>query len=383
MQSAIAMPFTQPHLPISPLHSPASSPFSNLTTIELHENSYKIVSYGCSLNVHESQSIGTRRLSRYGFPAPQTTSLSEQGWVNQESIPLLQDRFVSEMTRRIGTQPEEVDIAFLSRRLKTKVPERDMALDKVKRRHPDAISAEDIVEDVRNANSKFMGKRVDKKRKATPRLEFNAVSLKKAEDGVLEGNPMLVPSWRQYVRVALKTRLLSGPTTSTSKASGQNSSNSKVNFGSEIQRAGSEIAQMATRGRRDDGPPRKVLEQTIQWSTSAEIFFTPQTVEVKDTRRTVVSPRELQDEQYLGDLPTEPRTHSFILETTELDGSANNTASATMEEASSSANNPETFISENDEIEGTGKLAGAENKVLKEQHERVMKRLRASGEDRI
>src|SRR5579859_1168357 len=182
MQSAIAMPFTQPHIPISPLHSSASSPFSGLTTIELHENSYKIISYGCSLNVHESQSIATRRLSRYGFPAPETTSLSEQGWVNQESISNIQNQFVQEMTRRFGTQPEVVDIAFLSRRLKAEVPEWDLAMDKVKRRHPDAITPEDIVEDVRNANSEYMRRSIDNRRTSTPRLEFNAVSLKKGED---------------------------------------------------------------------------------------------------------------------------------------------------------------------------------------------------------
>jgi hypothetical protein len=372
MQSAMAMPFTQPHIPLSPLHSSTSSPISNLTTIELHENNYKIISYGCSLNVHESQSIGTRRLSRYGFPAPETSSLAEQGWVDQESISLIQDRFVIEMTRRIGTQPEDVDIAFLSRKLKADVPERDVALDKVKRRHPDAITAEDIVEDVRNANSEFMERNIDNRRKWTPRLEFNAVSLKKGEDAVLEDNPMLVPSWRQYVRVALKTRLLGGQTSPTSKTVVQKTSSFKSNVPSEIQRAGSEISQLATRSKRDDGPPRKVLEPTIQWSTSAEIFFTPHTVEAKDTRRTVVSPRELQDEQYLGDLPTEPRPHQVVLGTTESDGTTNKTVSTAMEEASLSGNNPDTSKLEIVESEETGKSSGAENKILKEQQKRVM-----------
>lgn len=200
---------------------------------------------------------------------------------------------------------------------------------------------------------------------------------------MLEDNPMLVPSWRQYVRVALKTRLLGGQSSPTSKAAGQSSSTFKSNLPSEIQRAGSEISQMATRGKRHDGPPNKVLEQTIQWSTSAEIFFTPHTVEAKDVRRTVVSPRELQDEQYLGDLPTEPRPHSIVSEITDSDGSSNKTASKTGEEASSSGDNPEMIPLEINESEGPGKSGGAENKVLKEQQKHVMKRLRASDEDRI
>ena len=262
------------------------------------------------------------------------------------------------------------------------VPEWDLAMDKVKRRHPDAITPEDIVEDVRNANSEYMRRSIDNRRTSTPRLEFNAVSLKKGEDAVLENNPMLVPSWRQYVRVALKTRLLGGQPSATSKVSGQ-TSNVKTNVQSEIQRAGSEISQMVTRRRRDDGPPRKVLEQTIQWSTSAEIFFTPHTVEAKDTRRTVVSPRELQDEQYLGDLPTEPRSHSIILNTTESDNGADTKASTTIEEASLSGDIPEINALENNGSEGAGKLGGAEDQVLKEQQKRVMDRLRASGEDRI
>lgn len=286
------------------------------------------------------------------------------------------------MTRRFGTEPEDVDTAFLSRRLRAEVPERDVAMDKVKRRHPDAITAEDIVEDVRNANSELRQRSIDNRRTSTPRLEFNAVSLKKGEDAVLENNPMLVPSWRQYVRVALKTRLLGSPTSATSKATGQTSS-FKNNVQSDIQRAGSEISQMATRRRRGDGPPRKVLEQTIQWSTSAEIFFTPHTVEAKDTRRTVVSPRELQDEQYLGDLPTEPRSHSIILNTTESDSGADTKLSTRIEEASSSRDIPETIAWENNETDGAGQLNGAENKVLKEQQKRVINRLRASGEDRI
>jgi len=365
LQSAIAMPFTQPHIPLSTLSLP-SAPSSRLTTLELHENNYKIVSYGCSLNLHEDQSIGTRRLPRYGLAAPDTSSLAEQGWVNQESVSAIQDRFVLELTRRIGTSPRDVDIPFLARKLKAEIPERDVAADKVKRKHPHAITADSFIHDIRNAKTQGTGASQRYQRdqnSSTPRLQFNAVSLKK-EDDVLEDDPLLVPSWGQYVRVAWQTRRLGGqcvqipqiPTTSSQRPS------SKTATQNSIQRAGSEITNFVAQQQREHPPPpSKVLEQTIQWSTSNEILFTPHIAETKDTRRTVVSPREILEEDYLGDLPAESKTLPALLEASTL--------------ARSKA--------EDIKLKDTVKASGAENKALKEHQKRVMQRLRASGEDRI
>lgn len=374
MQSAIAMPFTQPHIPLSPL-SLESTPSSKMTTLELHENSFKIISYGCSLNITSDQSIGTARLSRYGFPCPDTTSLSEQGWVNQEPLSMIHDRFVSEMSQRIGTIPEDVDIPFLARKFKAEIPERDSAVDKVKRRHPDAVTPEDIVHSIRLAKTQSTGNGVEevkKRTKWTPRLQFNAVSLKKEEDVLLEDDPMLVPSWGQYVRVAWQNRRLGQP----SKASGQSTPKTGVRSG--IQRAGSEISKIAAKQTSDEGPPSKVLEQTIQWSTSAEIVFTPHLVETKEVRRTVVSPRELQDDEYLGDLLTDAKTDPVLWGTARMDASRGDGISMTV-----SSDNPEEIILEETKTEDTLRPSGAENKALKEQQKRVMQRLRASGEDRI
>ena len=149
-----------------------------------------------------------------------------------------------------------------------------------------------------------------------------------------------------------------------------------------IQRAGSEISKLAARRLRDDGPPpppSKVLEQTIRWSTSSEILFTPQMVETKETRRSVVSPRDLQDEEYLGDLPTEQKPRPILLEADNLDGTETDKKSLAVE----SSDGRETDGTEDRKSEEIGKASGAENKMLKEQQERVMQRLRASGEDRI
>ena len=52
-------------------------------------------------------------------------------------------------------------------------------------------------------------------------------------------------------------------------------------------------------------PPPKVLEQTIKWS-SADFSFVPHFF---PERRTVVSARELQDHEYLGDPPSVDDTH--------------------------------------------------------------------------
>ena len=54
-------------------------------------------------------------------------------------------------------------------------------------------------------------------------------------------------------------------------------------------------------------PPPKVLQDTIQWSTDIDLSFSPHV----HPRRSVVSPREFKDQEYLDD-PS--RSHGGLLD---------------------------------------------------------------------
>lgn len=248
---------------------------ARLTAIELHENSYKIISYGCSVNVLDDQSLGTERLLQHGFPCEGISTLTERGWDKKEAPNLVQDRIVAELTRRIGTYPEEVDLAFLSRRLKAEIPTEDTAVDK-------KTGREQIKPKVEGRQS--------------PSIEFQ------------------IPA--NFIPITTPTSIIQPP------------------------RRIQQISQAAPKS------SKTILEQTIQWSTSNEVFFVPLTKQEPPPRKMVVSPRDIRESEYLDDIPTPTKsTH------TSTDNSK-------------------------------GKK-GKEREVMLEQQKRLMQRLRASGEDRL
>ena len=114
--------------------TPETQLFNKLASTDLHLNKYRIISYGCSLNIRKDQVLWTRRLTRYGIDSPEITSLDNEGWIS-EPTRFLQSRFVAELSQRIGVLPEPVDTTFLARKLKAQIPTKDRARDRRKRAH--------------------------------------------------------------------------------------------------------------------------------------------------------------------------------------------------------------------------------------------------------
>jgi hypothetical protein len=344
LQSAFAMPFAEPQLPLSSFPSILDE---SLTTMELHENSYKIISYGSSINVYSNQTVGAQRLLRYGLPTTRITSLQERGWVNKEPIIMIQDRFVAEMSKRIGTVPEVVDIAFLSRKFKSYIPTADLARDRYRRLAPDLGDAGDGLKDPPDLETDVsLHERSDIRRQP---LEIDANSLLGADDTTMD-DELFVPSWGEYVRSATEARQLrypeptpefevtttanvdsesTGPTNertlktkaiqveadasssatsekippipeSENTLSDPNTLFASTNIRADM--ASAEITESLSK------PSRSVLEQTIQWSSSSEIIFIPHTTAKAPSRRMVVSPRDVQDHLYLDGSPRPPKT---------------------------------------------------------------------------
>ena len=71
--------------------TPESELFKKLTSTDLHLNKYRIISYGCSLNVRKDQVLWSRRLTRYDIETPEITSLDNEGWT-PEPTRFLQSR---------------------------------------------------------------------------------------------------------------------------------------------------------------------------------------------------------------------------------------------------------------------------------------------------
>src|SRR5271170_6257354 len=107
---------------------PGSEPdlLDALTSIELHENKYRIVSYGCSLNLSGDQLVGHSRLSRYGFDTPEITTLTTQSWQNQEPTTHIHSRLVSQLSHRLNLVSTSVSSSLLATKLHTTIPKADV-----------------------------------------------------------------------------------------------------------------------------------------------------------------------------------------------------------------------------------------------------------------
>lgn len=341
-----------------------------LANTELHQNNYKIMSYGCSINVHQDQSIWSQRLARYGLPGPQITTLDQQGWINQESIAMVEGRFVAEMSRRLGTEPKDVSIAFLSKKLKTEIPTEDLAKDR--KEHVNLPTDEETL--MKTVQKASWQSPQTAKEHAIP-FQFNAVSLRGREEPK-ENERVLVPSWGQYVKVAsLDTARFDTfrwrpklPSSAAGTMSVESIPFRKDSLArtllrkarltnADVENTGFEqnrntVTATETPKRQPSKPPRTVVEQTIQWSTSSDIFFTPLSAETAQPRRTLLSPRDLRDDEYLGDAPGYPSSMPSETERVPLD------------------------IAEKADIqEKRGNMLA--------QQKRLMEKLRASGEDRL
>ena len=334
----------QPH-PIYNLpayKSPISEPnlFDALTSIELHENKYRIISYGCSLNLYNDQLAPHSRLSRYGFPSPGITSLDRQYWQNREPTHTIHSRLVSELSRRLNLTPQPVSISLLAKKLRTTIPEADVAHDKHRRRDTRFAGAEN---EIRFPSTRKQGDPIPTMvRDLDTQMEFNSKSLRKMkraatrphqeidEDG--DGEALFVPSWGQYVRKAmLKYRFSresgiltigTGVEPSVSLYAGDNEveiDDVMVDKGLEagVQRSIEDVQRMVVDNRdashvKEERPRDKTtslqdesetfqpppnLDDIIQWSTDVDFSFIPYV----HPRRSVVSPRELRDQEYLGD----------------------------------------------------------------------------------
>src|SRR5277367_56522 len=138
---------------------PGSEPdlFDTLTSIELHENKYRIVSYGCSLNIHNDQLIGQSRLSRYGFDTPEISTLTTQSWQNQELTPKIQSRIVSQLSRRLNLTPTPISLDLLSTKLHTTIPIADLAIDRHRRLDAPFADPENVLHEMRVASMQRSG----------------------------------------------------------------------------------------------------------------------------------------------------------------------------------------------------------------------------------
>jgi hypothetical protein len=363
--------------------TPETQLFNKLAITDVHLNKYRIISYGCCLNVRKDQVLWARRLNRYGIDNPEITSLDNEGWTS-EPTRFVQSRFVAELSQRIGVLPESVDTTFLARKLRAQIPIKDKARDRRKSGTPK--NEEEVLKEVRMAGSQEPIPLVLKE-KPEP-FRFEAASLRKVD---LKGvETTVVPSWGQYVRMAWLERqshglmstvqtikpfsqpqveravetqpaeteavcddveLAEGGTTMLSENGAIYAETSKILVAEESAYTSRVTADtLSTRSEVDIDedigeakPPPKVLEQTIQWS-SADFSFVPPFF---PERRRVVSAREMQDHEYLGDPPSADDIHV-----------------------------PPTGFDNNNMVNGN-------RRVLLEQRKRLIQKMRARGEDRI
>lgn len=336
--------FSQHLLPGTPF-------FDTLASTEIHENKYKIVSYGCSLNVRKDQVTGALRFARYGIEAPETSSLETQEWENPEPDYMIQDRLVAEISRRAGVQPEDAELKFLERKLRTKILTKGKAKDQPKRVDPKFFDEQYILNEIRIESMKSTGiKPPAGMREGLAPLQFDAAAFRERMGDETDDDMVFVPSWGQYVRsawLARQSRKLSStlqafqPEHQNFPSRREPESANNVSEPAEIVPTTTKndqelnefqppdvdnpllrrslaaeghpaedllensIPASTTAGNMEGSnefsrPPPGVLEQTIQWSTSTDFLFVPQLIH---RRRTVVSPLKLRDYEYLGDLP--------------------------------------------------------------------------------
>jgi len=293
--------------------------YEKLTSIELHENKYKVISYGCSLNVSNDHLEGQSRLSRHSFESPEETTLVSQSWQNQEPMSIIHSRLVSELCRRLDITPEPTDIHLLASKLRTTIPREDVS---IVRHRPEPHFA-----------SMQTQNRLKVWNEATPvdirstTLQFKRPAERTGERvGEIHGEPSSVPSWGEYVRKAIsENRLSSQGGISKTISSGIESEEDAVADDGEAPFV-SAVREVVPRDAIVDivdepnpfKPPPKVLADIIQWSTDVDFSFSPYIYQ----RKSVVSPRELRDHEYLGD-PS--RTNDRILDSETHDKKPNDT----------------------------------------------------------
>ena len=303
MMHASLHAMVQHYSPYQSLNQQSSSlDIDRLASVELHENNYKIISHGCSINITVDQSLGTERLLQYGFPCEGVSTLSERGWHISEEPTMLQDRIVAELSRRIGTIPEEIDIPTLSRKLGVEIPTEDTAFD----RKDAYLFREQIKKDIAEHKK-------DHEEKVAAR-------------GYKSNTRMLPPT---PPTPTLPETLLNPPTDLSTLAPK-----------TDPRRRVYQIQPSRS--------PKSITEQTIQWSTASEVFFTPRAVEGPPARRIVVSPLELSESEYLDDKPS------------------------LKPEASKSSTQRSVNVKKDKDM-----------KSRMEQQKRIMQILRATGDDRI
>lgn len=307
---------------------PGSGPdlVDTLTSIELHENKYKIISYGCSLNISNDQLEGQYRLSRFGIDSPEQTTLESKSWQNQEPISIVHSRIVSQLCRRLNLSPNPVDIDFLADKLHTTIPTKDLSQDRHGRGELGFTSMQTRGEAVRLRD---LSTPIELDSKALRKIGTKADRMGRAV-AEEDGETPFVPSWGQYVKQARLDYWVSsesGITQTRSEtealASEENESggdngmagtlgnsksdqaarmtvvdNGETPYVSPVREEIPRDAMMDLANETDSfKPPPKVLEDIIQWSTDVDFSFSPYIHQ----RRSVVSPRELKDYEYLGD----------------------------------------------------------------------------------
>ena len=272
---------------------------SLLTHVEVHENLYSIVSHGCTLNVLKDPI----HANPYGISQllPQRSSLEEETWINRESFPLMVMRFVAEMTGRMKLKVEDVDMPMLQRRLRIDTP----------------------IEDTSNYPERLNPSRTQLE--ATLQNGFpdssSVPSFQLSEDSEA---PKLVASWKTYVRAAYMdpqssaswplpniSTLPDRRQQSTAKVDLANTGDPEVNRfikalidtravaaaqGVSNQK---EATAKETTGENEEGIPldKELLEETLRWTSASDFFFVPRSA--AGYRRSIVSPLDLREDQYL------------------------------------------------------------------------------------
>jgi hypothetical protein len=320
------------NIPTFKIPGSESDLLDTLTSIELHENKYRIISYGCSLNLSDDQLIGQSRLSRYGFDTPEITTLTTQSWQNQEPTQHIHSRLVSQLSHRLNLSPTPISSSLLATKLHTTIPKADIAIDRHRRLDPRFADAENVLNEMRFASMRRRGESMPMRvRNLAAPMEFDSRTLRKIKreakrrgQEIEEGDEeiLFVPSWGQYVRKAmLKYRFSrqSGmiqtirtevePPGSELEDDDDEMAHAMMEYGvavdngdaSYVSAVREEIPSEAAVGLADEveffEPPPKVLQDTIQWSTDIDLSFSPHV----HPRRSVVSPREFKDQEYLDD----------------------------------------------------------------------------------
>lgn len=318
------------------LQSIADMFMDRLVNIEVHENKYRIASYGCSINVAKDHVNSARRLSRYGLTTLEFTSLESEGWKAPENIPLIHDRFVAEITRRIHLHPDCIPLLALAKKLKAPIPKMDFAKDRLKPVSPGSVSREYVLQRVRMSAMRDTLEKGGLLRLPEGPLQLDAPTFRRR--GQKGDRGVFVPSWGQFVKRAWRTRqsghmsaleTLSSYSSGTSSPVYQSLGNLEVpgkmqeeqtvtfmgsnvsehpsfgatQFPSKERSISTETSSTSTLASEESlhesgiqKPHPKVLEQTIQWS-SAHYLFVPEFVPQR--RKFAISPRDVQDSECL------------------------------------------------------------------------------------